>query len=74
MTVRELINELQNHDPNAEVGYAYNYGDYWSTQVVGEIEMAEPELCEYSDYHNMNKIADEQDDEEEQTTIVVLKG
>jgi hypothetical protein len=37
MTVQELINTLQFMDMNAEVHFAYNYGDHWRTEVAPRV-------------------------------------
>lgn len=66
MTVSELIEELQGMDPDAEVRFAYNYGDYWRTTVAAEIKYVEDGTVRWSDYHSMDKIVDlnEQEDPE----------
>jgi len=67
MTVQELIEKLQDFDPQMEVEFAYNYGDYWRTEVAKHITEVDEETVTYSDYHRMNKVVDgrEDDDEEE---------
>jgi len=37
MTVKELIESLEGFDPNMEVKFAYNYGDYWGTEVASNV-------------------------------------
>lgn len=53
ITVGELIAALQDEDPEAEVCFASNYGDFGKTQQVlgirGEIERAEIEESAYSE-------------------------
>lgn len=68
MTVRELINELEFYDDNMEVEFAYNYGDYWNTTVCKTIKDIDTGYVEYSSYHRMDKLVDEDDDEEETDT------
>ena len=68
MTVQELIEELSLYPDDMEVEFAYNYGDYWRTTVCKEIKNIDTGYVEYSAYHRMNKLIDnddEEDDEEE---------
>ncbi|MEE1030298.1 MAG: hypothetical protein UIC65_04725 [Alphaproteobacteria bacterium] len=71
MTVQELIEELSLYPDDMEVEFAYNYGDYWRTTVCKEIKNIDTGYVEYSAYHRMNKLLDnddEEDDEEETET------
>ena len=78
MLVKELIESLQYVDPEAEVHFAYNYGDHWRTEVAPKVGRVDEGVVEYSEYHRMDKIASEDyDDEDEQTVasqrrVVVL--
>jgi len=78
MTVQELMEQLGYMDPNAEVHFAYNYGDHWRTEVAPRVGRVDEGVVEYSEYHRMDKIANEDyDDEEEvaqdaQRRVVVL--
>ena len=47
-----------------EVMFAYNYGDYWRTQVAAKVDTAEPMMVKYSDYHSMHKVLSVDDDDE----------
>lgn len=71
MKVRELIELLKEFNENDEVGFSYNYGDYGRTVVVADINEADISLVTYSGYHQMNRLADE--DEEDVTRMVVLQ-
>lgn len=64
MTVQELIDELLQFPKDKEVKFAYNYGDYWKTEVAADIDRVDLKLTKYSSYHNMDKVVD---DEEEET-------
>jgi hypothetical protein len=68
MTVAELIEYLQEQDQTLEVKFSYNSGDYWRTQVAKDIEEVETGLVEYSDYHRMDKVVDNDED----GTLVLL--
>jgi len=68
MTVQELIEELSLYPDDMEVEFAYNYGDYWRTTVCKEIKNIDTGYVEYSAYHRIDKLVDnddEEDDEEE---------
>lgn len=71
MNVQELINQLQNMDPDAEVMFQYNYGDYWRTEVAAEVKGVRMDEVVYSNYHQMHKVVEEDrygpnDDEEDE--------
>ena len=75
MTVKELIESLEGFDPNMEVKFAYNYGDYWRTQVASNVEYVDEGQVKYSDYHRMDKVVDDDGDNEEfyTKTVVIIK-
>lgn len=58
MTVQELINTLEFMDMNAEVHFAYNYGDHWRTEVAPKVGRVDEGAVVYSEYHRMDKILD----------------
>ena len=62
MTVDELIAELQCLPKDAEVHFAYNYGDHWRTQVAPKVRDIGVGYVQYSDYHRMDKVTDDEDD------------
>jgi hypothetical protein len=68
MTVAELIEYLQEQDQTLEVKFSYPSGDYWRTQLAKDIEEVETGLVEYSDYHRMDKVVDNDED----GTLVLL--
>ena len=67
MKVSQLIEELGFMDPEAEVHFAYNYGDHWRTQVAPTVDSVEQGVVEYSSYHSMDKMVDEDDCYDEET-------
>ena len=67
MTVRELINELEFYPDDMEVEFAYNYGDYWNTTVCKKIKDIDKGFVEYSGYHRMDKLVEEDDEDEEES-------
>ena len=64
MQVKELIEMLQGMDPEAQVHYAYNYGDHWRTEVAPKIDRVDVGSVVYSDYHRMDKMVENEYDTE----------
>jgi len=62
MKVSELIELLEQKNPDAEVHFSYNYGDHWHTEVAPSVESVKSGMIEYSDYHRMDKVVDSEDD------------
>jgi len=63
MKVSRLIELLQEEDPEAEVKFAYDYGDYSHTQVAATVDDVEAGYVTFSEYHRMDSVV-EPDDEE----------
>jgi hypothetical protein len=61
MKVQELIESLGRMNPEAEVHFSYNYGDYWRTEVAPKISQVDEGLVAYSEYHRMDRIVEEED-------------
>lgn len=72
MTVQELIESLEGFDPNMEVKFAYNFGDYWKTEVANNVRCVDEGMVKYSSYHRMDKVVDDEDDDD-MKTVVILK-
>ena len=68
MKVAQLIEQLQYMDKNAEVHFAYNYGDHWRTQVAPSVASVEEGVVEFSDYHRMDKMVEEYEDQFDEET------
>lgn len=62
MTKIELIKLLESFNDDTEVKFSYDYGDYWHTQVVADINNVD--LVQYSSYHAMDKVVDDNEDNE----------
>jgi len=62
MKVRDLIEELGFMDQDAEVHFAYNYGDHWRTEVAPKVDRVDEGKVVYSDYHRMDKIMEDEYD------------
>ena len=75
MKVQDLIELLQQENPEAEVHFQYNYGDHWRTQVAPTVDSVENGYVTFSDYHRMHKVVDEEDfDYDEETGEPVIEG
>lgn len=74
MTVRELIDRLGNFDPEAEVRFGHDYGDYGHTLVAAEVRAACEAEVVHSEYHRMDRVVEDdgEDQAEDDTRRVVL--
>ena len=66
MNVAQLIEQLQFMPKDAEVHFAYNYGDHWRTEVAPTVDRVDEGLVKFSDYHRMDKTVDEDEAYEEE--------
>ena len=73
MTVKELMESLEGFDPNMEVKFAYNFGDYWKTEVAHSIRDVDEGQVRYSSYHRMDKVTDYDDEADNIKTVVIIK-
>jgi|LauGreDrversion4_2_1035121.scaffolds.fasta_scaffold337906_2 hypothetical protein len=64
MTVQELIEQLGYMDKDAEVHFAYNYGDHWRTEVAPRVGRVDEGKVVYSEYHRMDKMLEDEYDVE----------
>jgi len=64
MNVKELIEQLRQMPDEMEVKFAYNYGDYWKTEVAADVDRVTTGEVTYSEYHRMDKLADEQNEDD----------
>ena len=77
MLVKDLIESLKYMDQDAEVHFAYNYGDHWRTEVAPKVGDVREGVVEYSEYHRMDRIAKEDYDDEvefDDAELVVVTG
>ena len=65
MQVYQLIEQLEYLDPNAEVHFSYNYGDHWRTEVAPVVREVNEGVVEFSEYHRMDKMVDDEDFDED---------
>ena len=62
MNVKELIEQLECMNPEAEVHFAYGYGDHWRTTVAPSASRVFQGQVQYSEYHRMDKLVEDEDD------------
>ena len=67
MKVSELIDILGRYDQEADVHFAYGYGDHWRTTVAPAISQVFDGVVEYSNYHQMDKLVEDEDCYDEDT-------
>jgi hypothetical protein len=67
MNVAQLIEQLQYLPQDADVHFAYGYGDHWRTTVAPKVSQVFEGVVERSDYHQMDKLVDDEDCYDEDT-------
>ena len=67
MKVSQLIEQLGYMDKDAEVHFSYNYGDHWRTEVAPAVSNVSNGVVEFSEYHRMDKMVDDEDCYDEET-------
>ena len=67
MKVSELIEILGRYNQDVEVHFSYNYGDHWRTEVAPKVERVHQGIVEFSDYHRMDKLVEDEDCYDEDT-------
>ena len=75
MTVRELINKLEDFEDDVEVHFTYNYGDYWHTTVAPPVREVDFGEVRHSEYHRMDRevTSDEESGRHECREAVLLR-
>ena len=63
MTAQELIEILQDLDPETKIYVQHRAGDYWKTKLASLVEDGNLGYITYSSYHNQNKVMEDEDDE-----------
>ena len=74
MRVQDLIDELKYMNPEAEVHFSYNYGDHWRTMVAPKVSEVFEGKVEYSEYHRMHKLAEDDYEDEDRDMREVDAG
>jgi hypothetical protein len=68
MQVKELIEILSRYDQEADVHFAYGYGDHWRTEVAPAVGRVDTGAVVYSEYHRMDKIVENDDSDFDEET------
>ena len=74
MKVAELVEMLGYMDQDAEVHFAYNYGDHWRTRVAPTVDDVTEQVVTHSAYHSMDKVVDDEEDCYNEETGDYLEG
>lgn len=77
LKVSELIERLQDMDPDATVAYRYPSGDYWHTEIAKGVARISRGAVKWSGYHEKYSTVnadDDVDDEDGDCCDVVLIG
>lgn len=64
MTAQELIEILQDLDPETEIYVQHTAGDYWKTQLASPIRDGDFGRIENSEYHRQSRVVDEEPSDE----------
>jgi len=72
MTVSELIELLMDAPQDAEVHFAYNYGDHARTQVAPVVHSVEEGYVFWSDYFSQPVVSEDEDEVDEDAQPVVI--
>ncbi len=62
MKVSQLIEQLGYMDKDADVHFAYGYGDHWRTTVAPKVRQVFEGFVDFSDYHRMDKLVEDDED------------
>jgi hypothetical protein len=74
MKVSELIAQLQDFDPEAEVKFVHSSSDYWGSMLASDVTQVGNAMVKYSEYHRNDKVIDyTEGDEEGAREVVVLE-
>lgn len=71
MKVKELIQELQRHDGEMDVKFAYETNDYWSTEVARDIQTVEYGYFLESHNGDFDKIVDSEKSDYDKEVLVL---
>ena len=64
MTAQELIEILQDLDPETEIYVQHTAEDYWKTQLASSIRGGDYGQVEHSSYHRQSRVVDEEPSDE----------
>ena len=65
MKVSELIERLENLDPDMEVMFEHPSHDHWRTVLASEVSQVSENTVRYAEYHRQHVLAEGYDEDEE---------
>ena len=72
MKVSELIERLQNLDPDMEVMFEHPAHDHWRTVLASEVSQVSENTVRYAEYHRQHVLAEGRDDDEPCKEVVLI--
>jgi hypothetical protein len=72
MKVSELIERLQNLDPEMDVMFEHPSHDHWRTVLASDILRVEENTVRYAEYHRQHVLAEGRDDDEPCKEVVLI--
>ena len=72
MKVSELIERLQNLDPDMDVMFEHPSHDHLRTVLASEVSQVSENTVRYAEYHRQHVLAEGQDDDEPCKEVVLI--
>ncbi len=72
MTVGELKAYLEEFPDDQKIGFSYQTGDFWKTELFGEIGSAEYATVAWSEHSRAFRLVDESEKYEGQEEVLIL--
>ncbi len=72
MKVSELIDRLQNLDPDMDVMFEHPSHDHWRTVLASDVFRVEENTVRYAEYHRQHVLAEGRDDDEPCKEVVLI--
>ena len=72
MKVSELIERLQNLDPDMDVMFEHPSHDHWRTVLASEVSQVSENTVRYAEYHRQHVLAEGRDDDESCKEVVLI--
>jgi hypothetical protein len=72
LTVKELIESLEEFEPNTRVVFKYPSGDYWKTELAAPVITLDEGYVTYSQYHNKPKVDEGESEADGLTEQVII--
>ena len=72
MKVSELIERLENLDPEKEVMFEHPSHDHWRTVLASEVSQVSENMVKYAEYHRQYVLADDYEEDEPRIKVVLI--